>query len=563
MNELYRFIWHEKKDVLIALVCGTLSGVTAVALFAQSGFLISKAALLPPFYIILILTAFLKLFGVVKSASKYGERYISHRVTFRLVSNIRMLFFERLAPIAGQLFTRYRSGDLLARITSDVDVLQSFFLRVVYPPLVALLTFFLTICLTTFFSPWIALLLLIGYVAVGYVLPLYFIQQKGLAHQTKQQVMTELTELLDGYQEFKHHHQHKARRHALLQRAKNYSQLEKKERNAFVKRQTLSQAVALFTAVAVTMTGAYLASIQRLDGLYLAMLILITLTVFEQAIPLATIPQHYNGAKAATERLQAVRNSTQHDVSPLQPAHRYSIFAKALAYQYDSAHRHALKDVNFTIQPYEKIAVVGASGSGKSTLFHLLTKTVLATSGQLLLNTRSLETIQDDSLWQQMSIHSQHNHFFSGTIRQNLLLAKPSALDEELYAALKKAALSTSLDDLVEEKGANLSGGEKQRLAFARVLLKNGAIWLLDEPFTSLDAQTEHTLMQTLLTQATEKTVLLISHKLHILKNMDRVFVMQDGRLIEQGTFEELLLRRGAFYDMYKMEKSRLEGLFE
>lgn len=558
MKELYQLIWREKKDVLLALLCGLLSGLTAVALFAQSGYLISQAALLPPFYIILILTAFLKLFGVVKSATKYGERYISHRVTFRLLSDIRLRFFERLTPIASELFTRYHSGDLLARITVDVDVLQSFFLRVVYPPLVAVVTFFVTICFTVFFSPWIALILLLGYALVGFVLPLYFIQQQAQAHTMKQHVMTELTEFLYGYVDLTLHNQQKARQLELLTLAENYTQQEKHERNAMFKSQIYTQAIALFTTVAVVMIGAYAVTTHQLDGLYLAMLILIALTVFEQTLHLATIPQHYNSTKIAIKRLQEISPAQPQKSKALQPATSYVIEAHHLSFHYEAASRAALQNIHFTLQPSEKIAIVGASGCGKTTLFHLLTKTLQPTSGALQINKQCIQQIEHDSLWAAMSVQLQHNHFFSGTIRQNLLLAKPDASDCELHTVLNKAMLSKALSDLVTEKGANLSGGERQRLAFARVLLKNGAIWLLDEPFTSLDTQTEQVLMQALLTEGVDKTIILISHKLHYLKQMDRIFVMQDGHIIEHGSFTELLALKRTFYAMYQLERSQL-----
>ena len=152
MKALVEFIWTDKKDVLLALLAGTVGGLTAVALFAQSGLLISKAALLPPFYIILILTAFLKLFGVTKSISKYAERLITHRVTFRFISKIRMLFFRKLLPQA-HLLNTYKSGDLLTRITTNVETVQNFFLRVLYPPFVAVIVFFATCLFMLFFSP--------------------------------------------------------------------------------------------------------------------------------------------------------------------------------------------------------------------------------------------------------------------------------------------------------------------------------------------------------------------------------------------------------------------------
>ena len=136
MRKLINIIWVEKKEVLLSVLFGVIGGITSVALFAMSGFMIAKAALQPPFYIITMMTALLKLFGASKAGSRYAERYVSHRVTFNLLSHLRVSFYEKLEPMAPRILNTYRSGDLLARIVGDIETLQHFFLRVFYPPLV-------------------------------------------------------------------------------------------------------------------------------------------------------------------------------------------------------------------------------------------------------------------------------------------------------------------------------------------------------------------------------------------------------------------------------------------
>lgn len=550
MLELYEMIWHEKKEMLLALIAGTISGLTAVALFAQSGFLISKAALMPPFYVILILTAFLKIFGVAKSTSKYAERYISHRVTFSLLSAIRMRFFDRLEPIANQLFLHYQSGELLARITNDVTTLQNFFLRVVYPPLVALLVFFGTVIFTAFFSIWIALLLVLGFLFVAVIIPTLLIAKKTQPVPYKRELLTETTEFLYGFRELKNHHLVAQKSKDLLHLSDAYTDEIKNEQQALVRMQLYNQSASLLTIFLIVIIGAYFVTTNQLDGLYLAMLLLIALTVFETAIPLATVPHHYKSATQAMARLQEVAVELENDTKPLLLSNDFTIQANDVHFSYVQLTKPVLKDIQFTIQPGEKIAIVGPSGSGKSTLFQLLIKGLEPTNGRLVIGGEPLTNIETNSLWSQISVQLQHNHFFSGTIRDNLLLADEQANDEQLVDALHRAQLPKSLDDAILEKGENLSGGERQRLAFARVLLKNGAIWLLDEPFTSLDAVTERVLFHELLTSTKAQTVILITHKLDVLEKMDRIFVMQDGQLVESGSYGQLLATKGLFYQM-------------
>lgn len=555
MKALIQMIWEDKKDVLLAMTAGTISGLTAVALFAQSGFLISKAALMPPFYIILILTAFLKLFGVAKSTSKYAERFISHRVTFRFMSAVRMRFFKKLVSRVNLLHS-YKSGDLLNRITSDVDLLQHFFLRVVYPPFIALFVFLATILFTMWFSPWIALILMIGFIMTSTVVPAIFIYQKSTSTvQIKNALTNEATEYLYGYRDLQLHDQLVAKEQALQNISLDYSRLKKLEMNREQSAHFWNQFVSLVTAFFVLTVGAYFVSVGALDGLYLAMLVLIALTVFESAIPLAMLPSHYKNAQEATTRLDGITAvAASHQKVPLASNKPLNITCENVSYSYEGTLHSAVLHINCTISAGEKVAIVGPSGSGKSTLFQLLIHELQPISGDIFVNNLPIRSINEQDLWARMSIQLQHNHFFSGTIRENLLLAKPSATDEELQQVLDEVFITKPLSAIVYEKGCNLSGGEKQRLAFARVLLKNSELWLLDEPFTSVDPQTEAHLFNTLLTKGTNKTIVLITHKLTGLAKMDRIFVMDHGTLTESGTFEELLAKRELFYTMYEQQ---------
>ena len=552
MKALIQMIWDDKKDVLLAMTAGTISGLTAVALFAQSGFLISKAALMPPFYIILILTAFLKLFGVAKSTSKYAERYISHRVTFRFMSAVRMRFFKKLVARVNLLHS-YKSGDLLNRITSDVDLLQNFFLRVVYPPFIALFVFFATILFTMWFSPWLAMILMIGFIFTSTIVPAIFIYLKSQTTvQVKNTFTNEATEYLYGYRDLQLHDQLVAKEQTLQKISLDYSRLKKLEMNREQSAHFWNQFVSLVTAFFVISVGAYFVSVGTVDGLYLAMLVLIALTVFESAIPLAMLPSHYKNAQEATARLDDITIvPSTHQKMPLVSEKPINITCANVSYSYEGTLHLAVSHVNCTIVAGEKVAIVGPSGSGKSTLFQLLINELRPSSGEIFINDQAMQSINEQDIWARMSIQLQHNHFFSGTLRENLQLAKPTATDEELQQVLGQAFITKPLSSIVYEKGGNLSGGEKQRLAFARVLLKNSDIWLLDEPFTSVDPQTEAHLFNTLLTKGAHKTIVLVTHKLTDLAKMDRILVMDHGNLVESGTFEQLLTKRGLFYTMY------------
>lgn len=554
MKSLVEFIWTDKKDVLLALLCGTIGGLTAVALFAQSGLLISKAALLPPFYIILILTAFLKLFGVTKSISKYAERLITHRVTFRFISKIRMLFFNKLLPKA-HLLNTYKSGDLLTRVTTNVETVQNFFLRVLYPPFVTGIVFFTTCLFMLFFSTWIALCLLLGIILTSLIVPYILLR---IPHKTatedKKMMTIEGTEYFYGYRDLVLHNQLEAKKQTLLQWNKQFAKAKQKELDQEQSAFLGNQLVALFTTFLILFIGAYLTSTKQLDGVYLAMIVLVSLTVFESAIPLAMAPNYVRHTKKAMQELNEISPTIEKQNGILLSDNIPSIYFNHVSYVYPNVERPAIEDVNLSVQSGQKIAIIGPSGSGKSTILQLLMNEFEPTNGEILFDMHPLSSFDTDSIYKRLSIMLQHNHFFSGTIETNLQLAKPEATREEMQLILNKACLFKKLEDVVYEKGENLSGGEKQRLAFARFLLKDSPLLILDEPFTSLDIQTERKLFQTLLNESTNKTLILVTHKLIELDKFDCIFVMQNGRLVEAGKHAELISQKGLYYAMYQKQ---------
>lgn len=561
MKELISLLAEERKDVAIAIALGAVSGLTSIALFAQSGFLISQAALSPPFYTILILTAFLKLFGAVKSSSKYFERLISHRVTFQALSRIREHFFAQLSPLVPQIFTRYRSGDLLSRFVSDVEIIQNFFLRVVYPPLVTAVVFLATVFFTLFFSIWLALVMILGFLLVALVIPALFSERlrRNDVLVRRAAVATEAAEYIAGFRELKLHNQVKQKEQAVQQAQEAYIREQRQVGNVQLWSQTLNASVASLTAFGILAVGAYLVAQGELNGLFLAMLTLVALTSFETAVPIAGVPGHLHESRQALNRLQVVVDEQPpHHYEKLNQASAYSLHVQNVNYLYPEADRFTLKNLDLELIAGTRTALVGASGSGKSTLLQLLAGMAFPTSGDIRVNHQSLTALDPESLWNVMGVQLQTSHFFYGTIRENLAIANPNAQDQELQDALEKAQFIIELDEPVFERGENLSGGEKQRLALARLFLTKKAIYLFDEPFTSLDYKTEENLTDELWKHSMGSTIVLVSHKLSGLEQMDQIVVLDHGQIVEKGSYEELMTQKGVFYEMKQIESTIL-----
>lgn len=569
LQKIMRLMLIEKKDISVAVVCGFIAGISSVGLFAASGYLISKSALIPPFYTLIILTSTVKLLGLVKAGAKYGERLSSHRATFTILSNLRVAFFEKLTPLIPQIFHKYRSGDLLARVVGDVESLQNFFLRVFYPPLVLLLVFVSTFLFTSFYSIAIALILLLGFFLTTIIIPaLFYLKQvniKGKVRQERGDLSTHITEMMYGFRELKLFHQLPHKQQQLLNRSESYINEQKRENLNKVSSQSFNGFITLVTSWFVIGVGAYLVANGMLEGIFLAMLVMISLTVFESAASMAVFPIYMQESRDASRRLYEVvedpsytKNHSDPDINKLSSLPP-SLEFKDVQFTYMGDWRSTIPNISFTIPARSKTAIVGASGSGKSTVLQLILKLQEVDAGKIYWGDLDTSSVSSEAIWEQTKVVLQENYYFYGTIRENLQLAASELNDTQMEAALAKVQLEHfSLDHRVLEKGENLSGGEKQRLALARAFLKKGHLWLLDEPTSSLDAQTEQTIYKEIFKDADQDTFIMVSHRLKGLESMDQIIVMNHGEIMEYGSYKDLMEKKGYFYQMKVLEESLL-----
>jgi len=566
IKSVIKLLLMEKMDIVLSVLFGFLTGIAAVGLFASSGYFITTAALLPPFYVLTIFVAMLKLFSVARAFSRYAERYYSHRATFTFLSNVRTYFYQRLEPLAPTLFQRYRSGDLLARIVGDVESLQHFFLRVWYPPILMVFVFFATIVFTLFFSMEIAFLLFIGVLLTGFIIPFLFLvrqkEKEAIVRDKRGELSTEATELLYGFVDLKLFQQLPKKERELLVLSEFVIQKQKQRGAEEAFSHSINHSVCLFISWCVIVIGVLLVTTSELDAVFLAMLVLVSLAVFENAVSMTEVPSYYEDSRKAAKRL-----STIIDESPSVQIKRIKqgsfptnkapyIEWKQVTFSYPGEARPALKDINLLFPARSKTAIVGPSGSGKSTVLSLLLKMYEPNDGKILISGENVNVIEEEYLWKQINPVLQSNHLFYGTVQENIRLANEDVSDKEISDVLSVVNLPFSLETKVLEKGSNLSGGEKQRIAIARALIKGGKLWLLDEPTSSIDTLTERRIYHHLFHKYKDDTMIFVSHRLTGLEQMDQIVVLDRGQVVETGTFSELMKKKGYFYEMKQIEKS-------
>ncbi|WP_214709785.1 MULTISPECIES: thiol reductant ABC exporter subunit CydC [unclassified Exiguobacterium] len=567
MNSLWtitKWMVREKKDIVLSIFFGYVAGIAAVALFAASGYLVSRAGLVPPLYALMVPVVLIKLFGVIRASARYQERLASHRATFTILSELRVRFYRQLEPLVPSIFAKYRSGDLLARVVGDVESLQNYFLRVFYPPMILVLVFLSTIFFVTYFSMWVSLWILFGVFVTGFLIPAFFARIRAKHDRELRALRGDLssgmTEMMYGYRDLLLHHQLGRTRGELLEQSDRYAEAQKRDVTNQFFNSSLVVAASLLVSWGVLAIGAYLVVNGELNGLYLAMLIMMSLTAFENATPMAVFPGHFADSKQAADRLLEVVEPSEAVVAAevartdmvLESAPDVSF--ERVTYRYPDTYRDVLSDVDVTLRSGTKTVIVGPSGSGKSTLLQLLLAFVRPDSGEIRLNGQRLDDVTQASVWREASVVLQENHFFFGTVRENLALVGEFT-DAEMEAALTSVRLGFSLDEPVLEKGANLSGGERQRLAIARALLKNGLLWILDEATSALDARTEADVFAEVFRRAESSTLVMVSHRLTGLERFDHIIVMEGGRVVETGTYDELMRSRGVFYGLKQIEQ--------
>jgi thiol reductant ABC exporter CydC subunit len=569
-GRLLGFLRPHAPRVGLAVLLGVATVASNVGLLAVAAYVISAAAIVPLFGYLVLPSYFVRLFGLSRAGARYAERMVSHDLTFRLLANTRTWFYRRLEPLAPARLLGLRSGDLLSRVVKDVEELENLYLRISSPIAVAAIISLLTALIFYAFGPMLALVALAFLVTTGVGVPLLVARlARGLGRrqlELRAALNARIVDDVRGVQDVLAFGREGDERREIAELDRRLGRVQ--NRMAFITglQDSLSDLMMNLAVVAILAVAIPSVAAGEIRGVYLAFLALVMLGSFEAVQPLGRAFQFLGRSVAAGERLFEVADAEPEVADPERPlpipAADRTLRFEDVTFRYDSNVPPVLHNISLALEPGRRVAVVGPSGAGKSTLVDLVLRFRDPSAGRVTLGGRDLRDLAQEDLRASVSVVSQDTHVFTDSLRGNLLLAKPEATDDELRAALGRARLLDLAERLPEglgtplgEQGLKLSGGERQRLSVARALLKDAPLLVLDEPTANLDPETEREVLDAAYDLARERAVLVITHRLVRMEEVDEILVLDRGRVVQRGTHEELSNVQGLYRGLYEVQR--------
>ncbi|MGY5957642.1 Amino acid ABC transporter ATP-binding protein [Kosakonia sp. BK9b] len=498
--------------------------------------------------------------AITRTAGRYFERLVSHDATFRVLEHLRVTTFSKLLPLSPAGLARFRQGDLLNRVVADVDTLDHLYLRVISPLVGALMVIIVVMVGLSMLDVSLALLLGGIMLATLFILPPLFYRAGKPAGENltllRSEYRQQLTHWLQGQAELTIFGASQRYRQALENTELSWHDAQRRQSDLTAASQALMLLISGGAVIAMLWFASGDVGGNTQPGALIALFVFCALAAFEALAPVTGAFQHLGQVIASATRITQLTECQPEVTFPsgnsAVPTH-VAVDFDALSFSYPGQPQRVLEAISLSVAAGEHVAILGRTGCGKSTLLQLLTRAWDAQQGEIRLNDQPIGHFSEPDLRNLISMVPQRVHLFSATLRDNLLLAAPEASDEALSAMLARVGLEKLLDDSglnawLGEGGRQLSGGELRRLAIARALLHDAPLVLLDEPTEGLDASTESQILELLAEVMKGKTLLMVTHRLRGLARCDRIIVMDNGQIIEQGNHAALMAKQGRYY---------------
>ena len=555
--------------VLICIPIGSLDAVIALSLKPYMDLVMVEKTVQSPWYIPFGIVAFTIIQGLLNYLATYLNTWVGGKIT----NDLKMTLYKKLQTFPTAFFDRCKSGDIVFRFNTDADTACSGLLDNLKTFVSRLFSSLSLICVL-FYNSW-QLALIAVVVLGGAFLPLANIRKRIKGVMDKSVAVSSI--IITAYNE-----SYAGNKTVISYNLKDYQENKFKKilSNIFslkikmIQRTSwLSPMMHVIVSVGIGLAigyGSHLILTKQITSGNFVSFITALIMLYT---PIKNLGNNFNAVQfsfMAIERVFEMLNRKPAIIDKENAKNitelKNSIEFKDVYFEYVK-NKPILKNINLKINKGETIAIVGNSGGGKSTIVNLIPRFYDVTSGTICIDNTNIKDFSLESLREIIAVVFQDNFLFSGTIKENILLGKQNATDKEIQEAIKMAyldefilSLKDGLDTQIGERGVLLSGGQKQRVAIARAFLKNAPILILDEATSALDNKAEAVVQKAIDNLMQDKTVFVIAHRLSTVRNADKIAVINEGKLVELGTHEELMnIENGQYKALYEMQFKKQE----
>lgn len=573
MSLFQTYIWpylkQYKRLIFLTIFLGILTVLAASMLTFTSGYLITSASEMPVTILLLYIPIVaVRTFGISRAVTRYLERLTGHNAVLKILAEMRVKLYAMLEPQALFIRSRFQTGDLLGTLADDIEHLQDAYIRTIFPTIIGLFLFVYSVTILSLFDWVFAIFIALCLSIIVFVYPLlslYMLKKKQVELKGKRSGLYQtFTDAIFGLSDWIISGKKERFINQFMSDSRESHHLEKKiaywnQARAF-QLQLISGTILIFVG---TWAG-FTAQNGNILPTYIAAFTLVTLPILEGMIPLSQAIERIPTYQESLQRIENIRQyvpKEQANVRNVSLLHTPEITIENVSFRYENEKEDALKSFSLSIPARKKIAILGKSGAGKSTLLQLLQGALIPSSGELTIGEKKPHEF-GDHIYNVISVLNQKPYLFATTVENNIRLGNKEATAEEVEQVIKQVKLDQYIQSLpkgietqMEESGQRFSGGERQRIALARILLKNTPIVILDEPTVGLDPKTELDLLETMFANLKDNTVILITHHLIGIEKMDQIIFLDKGQIAMNGTHEQLLATNERYRQLYLLDR--------
>ncbi|WP_143588912.1 thiol reductant ABC exporter subunit CydC [Terribacillus halophilus] len=561
------YVKRYKYRMLTIMLLSMLTVGSAAALMFTSGFLISKSSLRPEnILLVYVPIVLVRAFGLGRSVFRYSERLVSHDFILRVLAKMRTRLYHLVEPKAATSKS-IKTGEVLGILSEDIESLQDLYLRTILPTASAVLLYVISICALGYFSIGFALLMAIYFFVLVVVMPIFSLLHMRAVNQAykkdKDQLYQYVTDGFLGIHDWLLSGQKKHFFSRFFAQQQTQDIADRRSKSWAYYREFIGQVIVAAMLVTMLGFGANLFADGRIAGVFIAAFVLVIIPLSEAILPVSNAVEKYPRYEESLNRVTKLEEDAEKTLVSVPYEgllDTAGLTMQHVDFGYDDE-ENVIKNLSLELTQGKKVAIIGKSGAGKSTLLKLLQGMLKPDCGSVRINGYDASAIRPD-MTKLVSVLNQNPYLFYTSVANNLLLANESATEAQVKAVMKQV----KLHDLVasqpegyqtsmQETGQRFSGGERQRIALARVLLQDTPIIMLDEPTVGLDPITERDLLNTIFDSLAGKSLLWVTHHLVGMEQMDEIIFLEEGKVKMRGTHAQLLQESPHYKKLYELDR--------